>query len=328
MTDRRPRTDEPLLALSEFRLVGEGLSRPEDTAVRPDGTVWAAHRERGVARIEPGPLQPCGDMVGMPNGITFVPSGEAVVADFDGGLCWIDVDGGTVVDRLQEVEGRPLVKTNYVLADATGYIWATESTRWPTFGIADIAQIAAAKDGWVFVRRPDGSSEVVADGLCFANGATLSADGQWLYVAESFSASVRRARIGAGGSLGPLELVWTVEVPSLPPFPGRTAEGGGDVAADDVGPVLDGLGFDLDGNLWITIVNWATIVWVTPRGEQRLAAYDPSLAAARHAHQRDVGRAGSPPAVRGIRGAALIAVATVPVAGAPQPWEIHTPAVG
>jgi gluconolactonase len=197
-----------MVHLRDFRPVGSDLHRPEGVAIAPDGSVWASDQASAAARLEGDRAHPLGRAGGEPNGLNFLPGGELLIANFAGHLQVLDPGTGEVRTFVDEVEGRPVIHANYALADANGWVWATESTRLPVASAETAAQMLADPDGWIFVRRPDGTTQVVADGLAFANGLCLSADGEWLYVAETLNGRIQRARILGDGSLSELESVF------------------------------------------------------------------------------------------------------------------------
>ncbi len=173
----------------------------------------------------------------------------------------------------------------------------------------------ANPDGWVFVRRPDGTTAIVADGLCFANGLALSPDGEWLYVAETLTGTITRARIRRGGDLGTTETFFVFEPD------GREAESMGV-------PGPDGIGFDAAGNLWVALYNRRTLAVVTPAREMSIAAHDPTGEALDW--PTNVTWAGDDRRTLYVGSIVHTYVSVAPVAepGAPQPWETSTTASG
>ena len=77
----------------------------------------------------------------------------------------------------RRVGGRRLTSANYPVLDRAGNIWCANSTHAETWPQA----LDGRADGFIFVLRPDGSSDIVAEGLKFPNGMALSADDRWLY---------------------------------------------------------------------------------------------------------------------------------------------------
>ncbi len=303
------------LRAADFRPVGRGLHRPEGVAVGPDGTVWASDAASAAARVEPGPTAPVGSAGGEPNSLNFLPSGELLIANFQGHLQLLDTSTGEVRSFVEEVDGRRIIHANYALADANGFVWASESTRFEQPDPETIPKMLENPDGWVFVRRPDGSSEIVADGLVFANGLCFSPDGRWLYMAETLSGVIRRARIKPGGAFGDSEQWFAFE------RDGREAE-----AMGVPGP--DGMGFDESGRLWVGVWNRGALAVVAPDGTLEAMITDPDGTAL----DWPTNVAWGGPDRRTLYVASIVlphlSAASVTAPGIPQPWEIVTPAAG
>lgn len=58
------------------------------------------------------------------------------------------------------------------------------------------------KDASLILVRPDGSSQIVAEGLAFANGMVVSADQKTLIVNELFGNRISQFDIKEDGTLG------------------------------------------------------------------------------------------------------------------------------
>lgn len=122
---------------------------------------------------------------------------------------------------------------NYPVFDDHGNLYVSDSGSW------------AAKDGFIWKVAPGGRAEIwdrQANG--FTNGMCLSADGKWLYVAESSPPLISRVEIKADGSAGRREVV--VELPRQVP---------------------DGLAFDTAGDLYISLYNPNIVYRLTARGD-------------------------------------------------------------
>jgi gluconolactonase len=221
---------QPKLKLEDFRAVGSGLERPEGICVDSNGTVWAADRKTLLARITlDGFLTTYGEGGAVPNGLAVDQQGRILIAEYQHGtLRRYDPDTKSIEIILIEAAGRKISRANYPAIDPEGRVWCTSST-----GMEDdlAALKTKADDGFVFVLEPNGATRIVAEGLHFANGLAFSKDFQWLYIVESSTRRIVRAPILPGGRLGSVE---------------------------NFGPELeatpDGIGFDEDENLWVTLL--------------------------------------------------------------------------
>jgi len=110
---------------------------------------------------------------------------------------------------------------NYPVFDAHGNLYVSDSGGW------------GSRDGFIWKVAPGGTAEIwdrSANG--FTNGMCLSADGRWLYVVESSPPLISRLAINADGSAGERQIL--VELPRQVP---------------------DGLAFDINGDLYISLYN-------------------------------------------------------------------------
>ncbi|MET0468248.1 MAG: SMP-30/gluconolactonase/LRE family protein [Aeromicrobium sp.] len=298
----------------QFEFTAHGVTRPEGIAEAPDGSIWVSDKAGAAAQVAPdGSIRPVGSAGGEPNSLNFLPDGRLLIANFEGTLQVLETGTGAVEPLITEVDGVSITHANYALADANGYIWATESTRFPHPGPDAIPQMLADLDGWLFLRRPDGSSEILAEGLAFANGLALSPDGRFLFVAETFNGRISRAEILPGGGTGPLEEYVTLPLDGL------------EEKAMVAGP--DGMAFDESGALWVGVYNRNALYVIGPDGNDvQVHAYDPATV--------DLGWPTNPvftgPDRRDLLVGSIantkIARARVEVPGAPQPYRITTPA--
>lgn len=218
------------LDLADFKEVGDLLGRPEGICVDGEGVVWAADRNTFLAAIWPdGKMIRYGSGGATPNGLAVDPRGRILIAEYQHGR--LDrFDPGTVIIStiVSEVQGRKTSRANYPAVDQQGRVWCTCSTLWSD----DLAALQQkVEDGFVFVLEEDGTTRIVAEGLHFANGLAFSKDFKWLYIVESSTRRIVRAEVRDGGNLGPVE---------------------------HFGPMLeatpDGIAFDEDENLWITLL--------------------------------------------------------------------------
>lgn len=240
------------LTVDCFEVVAADLSRPEGVCVGRDNDLWVSDQSGLLARIVDGRIERRGRGGVAPNGLALHPDGRVIVADYGGGLVAYDPAADRTEVLAREVAGRPVVWANYPAVDREGRIWCSTST-----ASADDLEAfrSGTPDGFVFTVEPGGATAVVSDGHRYANGVAFSADGEWLYVAESAAKQVVRARVD-GGRLGPMERFG----PVLPATP-------------------DGLAFDLAGNLWVSLVfEWNGLVVLDAGGRLRPIVNDPGAA--------------------------------------------------
>jgi gluconolactonase len=263
----------PLTAipLSNLRKLGVGLQRPEDVVVGRDGRVWASDQASACAEVRPdGSLRRVGKVEGAPNGINMDREGRIVIANFEAGpVQRLDPSSGAVDTLCAEVAGRRLTSANYPIFDRNGTLWCTNST----FTQPWQAALDGRDDGMLFRLRPDGRAEQMADGLRFANGLALDADESHIYVCETAGCDVMRYRLRADGSLGAAERYGP---PLGEPWPAGQDPNHLQPAAMARLGLTDGCSFDVEGNLWVTLVAANRIVAITPRGEVVSIIDDPS----------------------------------------------------
>ena len=265
------------IPLADFSKIAQGIARPEGVLGLRDGRVFAAHHDGAVAEIGlGGGFRKLGTKLGAPNGIAMDAAGRIVIANFGifdgtpGPLEIFDPATGERRALVSEIGGRTLTSCNFPVIDRAGNIWCSHSTFAPTWPDA----LDRRADGFIFVHRPDGSTDIVAEGLRFPNGMALSADEAHLYVTQTSNGDVLRLPVLAGARLGAAE---------------RYGPRLGIVAGMKLNPGLklpsfitrylgytDGIAFDADGNLWVTLPASHMIVAITPAGKRVVVAHDPS----------------------------------------------------
>ena len=266
----------PLRAIpvSELTKVGIGVQRPEDVVVSQDGRVWLSDQASACAEARPdGSLRRVGEAGGAPNGINMDAEGRIIIANVGGldrhGSQKAAVGGGGPLQRLDTetgalevlctaVGGTPLVSSNYPIIDRAGNIYCSHSTSATVTDAFD-----GRADGFLFRSNVDGTVDLLAEGLQFANGLALDAAESHLYVCQTTGCNVICYAIRADGSLGDPEqygprLGLTIaDVRDQRPFSPETRGTLG---------LPDGCGFDQDGNLWVTLPMSNKVVAITPAG--------------------------------------------------------------
>ncbi|MCC5988776.1 MAG: SMP-30/gluconolactonase/LRE family protein [Pararhodobacter sp.] len=246
--------------------VGHDLQRPECILAEPDGSLWSADARGGVVHIRPDGTQ---ELIAqaldtrfgatadeatrftegtLPNGLAFDADGSILISNFGfDRLERMTRDGQTTV-VLDEIDGEPIGKVNFVLRDSKSRIWLTISTKITNWMAAISPNIA---DGAVAV-LDDNGARIVADGFMFTNEIRFDAAEEWLYVVETTGRRITRLRIGADAQVLERELFGPA----------------------DTGGFIDGIAFDAHGNLWGTHVMSDRIFALTPDGEFRVILDD------------------------------------------------------
>jgi len=216
--------------------VGYAFDHPEAVAWGPDGKAYAGG-EAGqlycfaldgsgieeVARVAGGFMQ----------GVAHDADGNTYACDDKSACVHRITPTGGISTYFAGTAEQKIRMPNYPVFDDHGNLYVSDSGNW------------RERDGFIWKIAPGGKAEVwdrQANG--FTNGMCLSADGKWLYVAESSPPLVSRVEIKADGSAGRREVL--VELPRQVP---------------------DGLAFDMAGDLYISLYNPNVIYRYTTAGE-------------------------------------------------------------
>ena len=191
--------------------------------------------------------------VQRPNGHKILPNGEHLLCDTErGAVLRLDADGQVLEEAAaghaaSDSNGpdHELSRPNDLTLDPGGGFYVTDSVR---------------HHGAVIFVSPGGQQRIVAGNIDFANGVVLSADGQQLYVAESYQNRI---------------LVIDLEVPGVAVGPPRVhAELPTNQKGEkDAYNLPDGIALDADGRLWVAHYGMSAVHVLGGDG-QLLATYD------------------------------------------------------
>jgi len=168
---------------------------------------------------------------GRPLGIEIDGDGRLLVCDAKRGVLRVDTATGGIETVTDRVAGAPMVFCNNAAIASDGTVWFSDSSR--HYGIErwkdDFIQVT--RSGRLMRMDPDGTIEVVLDGLAFANGVALSKDEDFVCVAETGARTVVRRWL-TGDRAGMRDLLCQ----NLPGYPDNIARGS-------------------DGLIWVTIAS-------------------------------------------------------------------------
>lgn len=248
-----------------MELVATGLKFPEGPIAMDDGSVVLVEIARGtLTRVLPdGSTQVIAELGGGPNGAALGPDGAVYVCN-NGGFTWIeagdrlipgdeapdysggriervDLVTGEVTTLYTECDGNPLKGPNDIVFDRQGGMWFTDHGK---------AHGRLRDRGAVFYALPDGSAitEMIFP-LEAPNGIGLSAEEDFLFVAETPTARLWKFRISAPG-----------EIEHVAPFRGECIAGVGGHQ------FFDSLALDVEGNVCIATILNGGITSISPDG--------------------------------------------------------------
>ncbi|MDH3533149.1 MAG: SMP-30/gluconolactonase/LRE family protein [Gammaproteobacteria bacterium] len=209
--------------LSRARAIELGAhAGPEDVTAGPGGDLYATSHDGTLLRIRRhGDVEAFVELDGRPLGIEADADGSLVVANAFIGLQRITADA-SVTTLLDAVGGRPLVYADDVAIAADGTIYFSEAST--KFGAEQYGGTYAASlldimehgaHGRVIEYRADaGTARVIVDDLNFANGVAISADQNYLLIAETGSYRILKHWL-RGPAAGKTEVL----IDNLPGFP-------------------------------------------------------------------------------------------------------------
>ncbi|MGZ4536113.1 MAG: SMP-30/gluconolactonase/LRE family protein [Nocardioidaceae bacterium] len=205
----------------------------EDVVVDAEGWVYTGTADGSVFRVHPEGrrIDRVGSTGGRPLGLELLNDGRLLVCDAQRGLLALDVRTGAVEVLTDLVHGQRMAFCNNAAVHTDGSIYFSDSSR--QYGLdhwkADMVENTTS--GRLLRRAPDGTVEVLLEGLRFANGVALSEDESYVAVAESAGRTVKRLWL-TGVRAGRVDHL----APELPGYPDNIALGS-------------------DGLVWVTIAS-------------------------------------------------------------------------
>ena len=250
-------------SIDAVEIFGKGVLQAEGVVIDKDGYVYGGGRNGIIYKVSPdGKVSelvtlPSGS---IPNGITMDRNGDLVYCDLGKQAVVRVTQSGQVSSIADRVGDVKLTLPNFASYDADGNLYVSNTS---TRDISTVLpELSNPEPNGALVRiRPNGKGDVVATGIYAANGTAIDPREEAVYVLESSRNDCLRIALKKDGTFGKAE-VYSKDFPALP----------------------DGMAFDVENNLYVTLPGFAKsgtlvpanqIIKVDPRGQWSLLVDDP-----------------------------------------------------
>jgi gluconolactonase len=250
-------------SVDTVEIFGQGVLKAEGVVIDKNGYVYGGGRNGIIYKVSPaGQVSELVQLPNgsIPNGITMDRNGDLVYCDLGKQAVMRVTQSGQVsliADRVGDVK---LTLPNFASYDAEGNLYVSNTS---TRDINQVlSELSNPEPNGALVRvRPNGTGEVVATGIYAANGTAIDPQEEAVYVLESSRNDCLRIAIRKDGTFGKPE-IYARNFPALP----------------------DGMAFDVDKNLYVTLPGIAKdgalvpanqIIKVDPTGQWSLLVDDP-----------------------------------------------------
>jgi len=182
--------------LSSAELVTDAPKFPEFITFDKEGNLYTGDSDGKIYKVafdakgNPQKAQLYADTKGTPNGLMFDASGNLIVTDVKKGLLSVDPSGNVTV-LANQVDGTPIYLANELDIAKDGTIYFSDTSN---YGSVVFKEIAENKPHGRLLKYDPATKQttVLLEGLYFANGVALSADEDFVLVAESYHYQLTR----------------------------------------------------------------------------------------------------------------------------------------
>ena len=206
-----------------FRLIEVPGRGTEDVVVDAAGAVYTGTEDGVIHRVgaDGRRVDAVAATGGRPLGIELFPDGRLLICDARRGLLLADPGSGAIETLVTEVGGVPMRFCNNAAVAADGTVYFSDSSTVHPIAEWKAEMVEVTRTGRLLRRQPDGQVDVLLDGLAFANGVALAADGSFVVVAETATRTLVRRWL-TGPAAGTSDLL-VAELPGYPDNMARAA---------------------------------------------------------------------------------------------------------
>jgi gluconolactonase len=227
------------------RVFAEGFRFPERPAIDKQGNIYVVNVQDGViSKVTPdGKISAFADTGGMNQACLFDKEGNLLVCHVEpnrNGILKID-PSGKITEVTTTSDGRPILRTNDMAFGKDGRLYFTAPSSDIIHPLGEIHYIDT-----------DGKTKSFASGLVFANGIAFNADKSYVYVGEERAAKEQSQ-------------IWRYKVNA----DGSADKNGKELFHQFIGRYgVDGMKFDVKGNLWVAMYSESALWCFSPEGKK------------------------------------------------------------
>jgi sugar lactone lactonase YvrE len=203
--------------LLDAELIGAGLlNGPEAVAIDEEGRLYVGSADGVIHRVWPdGQVEVFASTGGHPLGLDFDTEGNLIVCEPTQGLLLSIDPEGNVTILTQQANGTPLNFVEDVDVASDGMIYFSDASDKFAFGQEIYDFLEARPHGRLLQYNPQTEeTEILLDGLYFANGVALSMNEDFLLVNET--SRYRITRYWLKGELAGTAEIFAENLPGLP----------------------------------------------------------------------------------------------------------------
>lgn len=243
------------LSLDQVTVAATGFKGAEGVVVDREGNLYGGGTDGVIRKLAPdGKMTEFARTGGRPAGMALDRQGNLFICDVGKAAVLKVTPSGTVSIFAEHVGSFKLTLPNFPVFDAEGNLYVSNSTDFILKSVQDVmAEIRNPVPKGSLVRlRPNGQGDVVATGLYFANGTAIDPHEEAVYVLQSTKNNCVRVAMRKDGSHGQPE-----------------------VFGDNFGGLPDGMAFDAEGHMIVTLPFINRLGVLDPAGKLSVLLDDP-----------------------------------------------------